>query len=109
MDTNWYWWGLHMNSFQEYTLFFLYICISYKYFFTEHEHPLKNINQLIDALVNEKGKENLFYGNLSSPEAGIALQNPTTSTGAYIWELCSLCVLPCGSVGGCEARMVPQW
>jgi hypothetical protein len=37
------------------------------------------------------------------------LQNPTTSTGAYIWELCSLCVLPCGSVGGCEARMVPQW
>lgn len=71
-----------MNSFQEHTLLFLYICISYKYFFTDHEHPLQSINQVIDALINEKGKENLFYDNSSTPGAAIALQNPTPLTGA---------------------------
>lgn len=70
-----------MNPFQEHTLFLLYICISYKYFFTEHEHPLKSMNQRIDAFINEKGKENLFHDNPFTPGAAITLQSFTTLTG----------------------------
>lgn len=66
-----------MNPFQEHTLFLLYICISYKYFFTEHEHPFKSMNQRIDIFINKKGKENLFYDNPSTTGAAITLQSST--------------------------------
>lgn len=70
-----------MNSFQEHTLFLLCICISYKHFFTGHEHPFSGMHQVIDAFINEKGKENVFYDNPSILRAAIALQSSTTLTG----------------------------